>query len=517
MPALTRQSGSGCPRGISRMARSQVSPRGVSKLATIQVAALRPKQASAQRIEAPRAASPVACHRAQRGRQAAGRLGSWKTPRERRSFDDKSAALPEPELDPVAALTDKCEKVTANGSATTLATPSSSATARVQIHDRVAAASRGSLPREVSTRRPYLYGCVVPVEADGEVGQQPCGKELPQRSVRSPMRMRARLGNMLCSGLLSAAFVSTWCASGLGAPASQPAADDASQLATARELFDHARQLMQRQLYTEACPKFQESHRLDPGGGTLLNLALCNERVGKTATAWVQYREALRWAKRDGRTDRIKFAEVQLATLEPRLSRLRIVVPAVHHQQGLRIERDGVVLGRTAWGESLAVDPGDHLIRASAPNKQSRSVRVHVGPDGDAVTVRFDALRDTPSRTVGIAGLRRDTRSSRLQRTYGFSLAAAGVAVISLGAFFGLRAIQRHNESDGMCSTGPRCGPDAIAKSRDAVRDARRATITVATGGVLSGIGGYLVLSAPRAATMKYSKGDIFLTVSRHF
>lgn len=47
-----------------------------------------------------------------------------------------------------------------------------------------------------------------------------------------------------------------------------------------------ARGLVQKGDWAAACPKFEESERLDPGIGTLYHLADCYEHVGRLATAW---------------------------------------------------------------------------------------------------------------------------------------------------------------------------------------------------------------------------------------
>src|SRR5688572_3120545 len=57
-------------------------------------------------------------------------------------------------------------------------------------------------------------------------------------------------------------------------------------------LFDQGRKLMGDGNYALAAQKLEESHRLEPAPGTLLNLAECYVKLGRTASAWSTYRTA---------------------------------------------------------------------------------------------------------------------------------------------------------------------------------------------------------------------------------
>jgi tetratricopeptide (TPR) repeat protein len=169
------------------------------------------------------------------------------------------------------------------------------------------------------------------------------------------------------------------CAAVLAAGMSAPRvarAGGAQEQRLAQALFDEGRQLMEKKRYGEACPKLAESQRLDPGGGTLLNLALCHEEEGKLATAKLDYDEALVMAVRDGRKDRQRIARARLLALEPSIPRLRVAVGAASDTEGLEVKLDGLILRRAAWGLAAPVDPGAHVVEVTAPNRTPWSTSI---------------------------------------------------------------------------------------------------------------------------------------------
>jgi hypothetical protein len=174
-------------------------------------------------------------------------------------------------------------------------------------------------------------------------------------------------------------------------------AQAATEVAIAESLYRQARELAAAGKFAEACPKFAESYRLDPGTGTLLNLASCHESLGKIATAWLEYNEALVQSRRDRMQRRIDYAEEHIAALAPKLSHLTVTLALDADRQGLELRIDGVLVSVAALGTPTPVDPGTHTIEVKAQGRKPWSTSVEIGALADQQTLVIPALEAAPA------------------------------------------------------------------------------------------------------------------------
>jgi hypothetical protein len=278
-----------------------------------------------------------------------------------------------------------------------------------------------------------------------------------------------------------------------------------SALATA--LFNEARSLTSEGRWAEACVKFAESQRLDPGGGTLLNLALCHEMEGKLATAWTEFNEALAIAERQGRDDRASFASLHIEQIAPKLPHIVVVVNEPAPDQELTL--DGAVFRQPAWGTRVPVDPGNHVLRARAPGRvdfqvtldarAERTLTVQVPrlePDATPPPEAHEAdaapaPKPRAERRSSPAGPRPRTSSLRTWAYLSFGVGAAGIGT---GAIAGIAALRKQSRLDEACAGPDRC-PDAQSANIDAMnRYAEISTVAFAVGATAAVAGIVLLL-----------------------
>lgn len=175
-----------------------------------------------------------------------------------------------------------------------------------------------------------------------------------------------------------------------------PAPARADDTALAEALFREGRTLMKQRKAEEACPKFAESHRLDPSVGTLLNLALCHEEIGKTASAWSEFEEVAHLAKEARQTQRHYFAKRKAALLEKKLSRIRVEL--AEPVAGTTVQIDERELSEAALATPLPLDPGSHRVVVSAPGHEPREKTVELSPDDRELVVEIPKLVPLPPK-----------------------------------------------------------------------------------------------------------------------
>lgn len=280
-------------------------------------------------------------------------------------------------------------------------------------------------------------------------------------------------------------------------------AEDASRASSAEALFEQGRKLASEGRWAEACPKLAASQEADPGAGTLLNLGNCYEQNHQPASAWATFKEAASMAKQQGRADWETLARTRAAALEPKLSKLVIVVPAAVAAPGLVVKRDGVVVAAGAWGTPLPLDPKIYLVEVTAPGKTAWSQNVTVGPAAATEVVTVPALADdaTPRSDEGAppsdGGARRSDGSA--QRIAGFAIGGVGVLGVAIGAVTGIMAIGKEKDSRDKCPIDPCPTSEGYQANEDARSLARVSTIAFVAGGIAVAAGAVVWLTAPRA------------------
>jgi hypothetical protein len=293
-----------------------------------------------------------------------------------------------------------------------------------------------------------------------------------------------------------AACAFAWIAACEGTAAAQPTPQDR---AMADALFKEAKALMARDQYDAACPKLEESNRLDPLGGTLLNLAMCHEAQGRVATALVEYQEAVVRAGRDRRMDRVQTASTRIAALEGHVPRLAVQVSQSVAVEGLKVRRNQLEIPEAAWGTAVPVDPGDYVVTASAPGKKTWTAKVRLDL-GDRKTVEVEALDDAPApaptKTVA-APSPRPLETNEGRRVAAIVTGGVGMAALGIGIFAGISALSKDSDSEKHCA-GNACDAQGVSLNQDALRAANISNVGIGAGLVGLGIGTWLwVTSGP--------------------
>lgn len=267
--------------------------------------------------------------------------------------------------------------------------------------------------------------------------------------------------------------------------------------AAAEALFRAGRDAFAAGDFRTACARFEESQRLEPAVGTVINLAQCHEQLGQVASAWRRYREAQ--DRLTAGDERLELVKLRLAAIEPRLPKLslRLGQPS----PGAAVVRDGVELGEASLGVAVPVDPGKHEVTVSAPGHATRSIEVELREsESKELVVEIGPPLATappsaaPRPTLGPdAGTRDETR-----RTMGYVVGGVGVGALAASLITGALVLDKKAVVEDECS-GKLCSAEGVEAGESGRTFSTISTIAFAAGAAGIGVGAYLLLSADDA------------------
>jgi hypothetical protein len=276
----------------------------------------------------------------------------------------------------------------------------------------------------------------------------------------------------------------------------------------AEALFRAGRDAVKAGDYASACPKFADSYRLDPSQGTLLNLADCEEHVGKIASAWQRYQSLKQNLQRSD--ERYQYAIDRIKALEPRLPRVTIAL-APDAPKSAKVFRDGSELGSGSLGFALPMDPGKHDVRVSAAGYEDKTFELTV-KEAEIKKLEVNVgkklpeapIVDEPGGTVRVKKTPNNPKpvESDGRKTAGFVSIGIGGAALIFGGVTGFLALDKKSKlKEYGCANDDFCENDPSGKdSQDAAESGRTfaalSTVGFAVGAVGVGLGTYLILSS---------------------
>ncbi len=272
-----------------------------------------------------------------------------------------------------------------------------------------------------------------------------------------------------------------------------------SGTAIAEGLFREGKKLLDAKKFSEACPKFEESARLDPSSGVELALGICYEGLGKTASAWGAYQTAVTLARRDNRRDRERAATARAAALEPKLAHATIDVPQnVAQLGGLQVKEDDVVMGAAAWKDA-PIDPGSHSLEVSATGKKSWTTTfvVDAGATGTKL-VSVPMLEEDASAQAPVVVAQQPTNPFRIAAA-GTLGGAAAIAIVA--SILGGIAISDKNDAAKTCSPPTCADANAVAENNAAGTFADWSTVLFIVAGAAAATSVVLFFIHPPSAS----------------
>lgn len=330
----------------------------------------------------------------------------------------------------------------------------------------------------------------------------------------------------------------------------------------AETLFTEGRAAMEKGDIETACKKFIESFDISGALGPLLNLAECEEKRGRPATALARWKRGLIKLQEKPKDKRIGPVQERITALEKVVPRLTVKL-APNAPEGTRVRIDGEIIEMPSG--PVPVDPGERSVTVRAPDHEERKYKVMVVElDRKELTVTVGRKTseippagggdtgggntgggesgggdtgggDAGGGQVGGGGQAGGAEEGGgLQRTLGFASIGVGVAGLAAFAVTGGLMVAKQGEIDRLeCNSDAKvrtCPADNVNAANGHAQDGATLglvnTITLAAGAGFVVLGTILVVTSgggkktapePTAVGVAPLPGGAFMTLRTSF
>lgn len=284
-----------------------------------------------------------------------------------------------------------------------------------------------------------------------------------------------------------------------GAYAAEPTAQEKE---TARAMMDEGHARRNAGDHQSALAQFQGANAIMHVPTTGLEVAREQAALGLLVEARDTLQAVLRTPVTSDEPEVFRAARANAATfdeaLEKRIPALRISVTGAATGGPLQVSVDAIQVAVPALAGPFKVNPGRHVVSAAAAGAEAHE-EVEV-VDGQIASVTLTLSAPSEPQRVDVAEAPVESPSPREgksnQRAWAVAVGGAGVALVGVGAFFGVRTLSDKATVEDNCNTSlSRCTP--TGENAKASRSTAEAVSTIATlGGVAAmGVGAYLWLS----------------------
>ena len=257
--------------------------------------------------------------------------------------------------------------------------------------------------------------------------------------------------------------------------------------------FKNGRDLLKAGKFADACREFEHSESLDPQLGTRFNIAQCDEKIGKIASALAIYRDL---AANDANAKRKQTSAELVAQLAPRVPKLVVQVSATPPHLDVMLSAANGSTRPIHANEPVELDFGDYTVVVHGGGFTDFTGKVAVHEEARTTTLAVAlAPAAAPSEPAPIQAVApheppRDEGAEPAaphsqRKLYAIGAFGVGGAALVGGVVAGALASSKWSDAKKACDGGTTCATPDQLSAADSLRSQATTRANISTGLVI--------------------------------